>query len=699
MPKRKINLPYKKERCLLSDVLPYEVPITFSNRNIYEFILRNRIELKGKELIWLKGSDTLQRIIILMFGLHPEPQRVSNRLEYVGEAKRSFKCYRIPDGPNPKNHRFLTPFAYKISHKEKEFRELCIPHPQSQLRVVDFYDRFKEMIVAYTTSSPFSIRAPFRLAKFYYDNDGLHSKRLSVGDEIVEENGKEYDSLRSFFVYKDYSNIYKFYESYRFHRSEKKYNRLIKLDISKCFDSIYTHSIGWALLGKEAQKEALRQAKSNFPDSFDSLMQGMNLGETNGIIIGPEFSRIFAELILQAIDKEVEQHLANSKNPLYNKKHYEIFRYVDDYFVFYNDPEDRDVILEQLQHVLKKYKLHLNSAKAIDYDKPIITEITMAKEKIAQLLNDRIKYNLERVEIDGEEGAVTKGSVYVNANRLITDFKAIIKSCNVSYKDLLNYTLAIVERKCKLILTNYCEVHDQFRSEENLTKSVIEILEFVFFIYSVSPRVNTTIRLCRILRIFTHFMREAKFHKEFSHIVNKQIFDNISFILEKNKAGDYTQVETLYLLIALSELGRNYWLEKEVLCEYLGLGLNASSSTRELNYFSIIVSLFYMRDKVRYNDVRDAITDIAIRRLKGRSKTLHKDAESIMLLFDLVSCPYIREATKIEALSIFGVSSSSDARDIIGFQTPEGKPQQWFTNWLDFDLGKALDAKRSQEVY
>ncbi|MAY36668.1 MAG: hypothetical protein CMN84_11270 [Spongiibacteraceae bacterium] len=702
MSKRKIGIPYKKERCLLSDVLPYEVPVTFSNRDFYDFVLRNRLEVNGNKVLWIKGSSVLENIIILLLGLNFEPGRITTHKKFIGEKSEDVTEYKLSmdrKGKLSDVAGFLSPFSYKISHKENEFRELCVPHPRSQLKVVDFYDRFKETILSFTKNSPFSIRAPVRIAKFYFPNDGLHAKRLSVGEEIIEESGKEYESLKSFFVYKDYSNIYKFYESYRFHRSEKKYNRLIKLDVSKCFDSIYTHSVGWALLGKETQKEVLGKVKSNFPDGFDSLMQSMNLGETNGIIIGPEFSRIFAEIILQAIDQEVERALLASKKPIYNKRDYEVFRYVDDYFVFYNNQEDKDAILEQLQHVLKKFKLHLNSAKAVDYEKPIITEITMAKDQIARLLNEKIQFKLEKEVVEGEDEDLVKGAIYVNSNRLITDFKSIIKSCDVSYKDLLNYTLAIVERKSKLLLKNYLQVSQGERSEENLTKAIIEILDFVFFIYSVSPRVNTTIRICRVLRIYTHFLRSAKFNSGLVHTVYKQIFDNTSFILEKNRAGSHTQVETLYLLVTLSELGRNYWLEAEVLSRYLGLSHSSSLPPRELNYFSIVVSLFYMKDKVRYDEIRNVITDIAISRLKKRSKTLKKDAESIMLLFDLISCPYINDTIKIDALSIFGVSSSSDAIDIINFQTPEGKPQQWFTNWLDFDLGKALDAKRSQEVY
>lgn len=208
-------------------------------------------------------------------------------------------------------------------------------------------------------------------------------------------------------------------------------------------------------------------------------MQQMNLGETNGIIIGPEFSRIFAEIILQAIDRDVSHKLETGVNPLHNRVDYEIFRYVDDYFIFFNDDKDRTAIVDLLQHTLKEYKLYLNAAKAVVYEKPIITEITMAKQQIAGLLEERIRFSLE--EVEGDEGAVlTKGSVYVNANALITSFKTIIKTCGVEYKDMLNYTLSIVERRCEKIIENYLKVAEEYRSENQLIRAIAGILEFVF---------------------------------------------------------------------------------------------------------------------------------------------------------------------------------------------------------------------------
>ena len=303
MRRKKINLKYSKERAILSDVLPFELPITFTNRHLYHFILENKVEIKEGKIFWLSGCPTLNNIVCLLFDL-PTENTFHVIKKYVGSVEMNFNVFKLKKFN-------LIPFAYKINHKKAEFRELTIPHPRSQLEIVNFYDICKETIIYHCSGSNFAIRKPVKVTKYKFHKDRTHYANLSEDNSLIEEDGQEYENLRSFFVYQNYSNIYKFYESYQYHRCEKKYNRLLKLDISKCFDSIYTHSLAWATMGKNYVKENLGSSKNTFAGRFDRLMQNMNYNETNGIIIGPEFSRIFAEILLQSVDKKVELQLHN----------------------------------------------------------------------------------------------------------------------------------------------------------------------------------------------------------------------------------------------------------------------------------------------------------------------------------------------------------------------------------------------------
>lgn len=85
---------------------------------------------------------------------------------------------------------------------------------------------------------------------------------------------------------------------------------------------------------KEIVKHNIGKSSSTFGGKFDRLIQNLNYGETNGIVIGPEFSRIFAEIILQKIDKTIYEQLLQLETPLIHKRDYEIYRYVDDYSFF-----------------------------------------------------------------------------------------------------------------------------------------------------------------------------------------------------------------------------------------------------------------------------------------------------------------------------------------------------------------------------
>lgn len=674
---------------MLSDVLPFEIPITFSNRHLYDYLLSINLKLQDGKISIKDTDKTNQEIVKLLFG-------INSGKTFNTEGKINFK----------EEDRDSIPFGYKIAHKENDFRELSIIHPKNQLAVIEFYHKYRDLILYYSSISTFSIRKPHRIAKYTYFKDQLHLDKLAdSSDGLIEQNDKEYENLKTYFVYKKYSNIHKFYESYQFHRCEKKFNHLFKFDISKCFDSIYTHSISWALLNKEVVKKHLTDSKNTFSQVFDTLMQKLNYNETNGIIIGPEFSRIFAELILQQVDYRVQNELKAEES--YSKRDYEIFRYVDDYFVFYNEEVVREKIHKTFRLQLKEFKLSLNDSKTIHYSKPIITEITIAKQKINDLLSDSLSYHIEDIAeenpISKEITKKKKGSIHINSNKLITQFKTIIFESKVAYKDILNYSLAIVERKLQALVKDYFKIIHEKHSEKEFANALLELFDFTFFLYSVSPRVNTTIKLCKILRLATEILKlkdkqkKDIFNIDFKHLVFKKIYDNILLVLNKNKSAKHTQVETLYLLIALGELGNKYWLTEDTLTSYLGIKHkgNVFSTETELNYFTIVISLFYMKDKIRYDDLRSFILKKTTEKFQCVDYDFRiKKSELILLLFDILAYPYTEiTETKNKLLDLYRITDVDLQKNIIKARS------NWFTTWSKFDFGKELDAKLSQEVY
>lgn len=723
--KKRIRLKYKKERVILSDVLPYEIPIIFSNRHFYQFLLNHEIEYRDNHVLWDSGkrkySDAdkaiLPILIELIFGCKRGSFNVDNNKMALGDAA------------------WRTPFIYKINHKENDFRELAVIHPKHQLEIIDFYERYKELMLYYCSLSRFSIRKPDNIAKYVYYKDKLHRQVKGDHYDSIESYLNEYENLKTFFTYKKYTNIYRFYEDYRYQRAEKKYNHLLKFDVSKCFDSIYTHSLVWAVLGKSIVKDNLRLSEKTFAGEFDKFMQSINYGETNGILIGPEFSRIFAELIFQNIDQTVELKLAEQGIHLWQD--YECYRYVDDYFLFFNDDKTRDKIMTFFRLELKEYKLGLSDAKTKLYDKPIITEITMAKMKIVELLDDNIKFKIEEAEEDNTDNGREesdgveindKFTIYVNPNKLSAKFKTILRECNVGYKDVLNYTLATIARKTDAIIRKFDKrfreyseseakgrldrdmAKKKYNLEKRFTTFIINILDFIFFIYTVHPKVNSTIKLSVILEaIISHFKGRYFFDRKavnrFSPINKEQVFkkiqDEIRLVLEKTKLLGHTQIETLFLLVVLKELGNDYMLPESVVSDYFCAEKDKSTGElhciEDLHALSVCMLLFYIGNNPQYKKLKQAISKHIIWKFEKTEIDKRRiNTELTLLLFDLLSCPFLDVTFKKEILSLYEIKNTAEQDSLIEFSD---KQKYWFTKWKDINLGRELNAKISLEVY
>jgi len=412
MTKRRIPLTHPKLRSVLTDMLPFEVPPTFSNRGFYCFLRDNGIEIEGKELRWVSDTSALDSTIRLLFGVEANAVVKSENITEWGKSKTRRS---VPLGKCEMNTR---PFNFRVAHG-LDGRILSVVHPRNQVAVAAFYARYSSLIIYYTSLSEFSIRRPVSVSGFAFFNDRLHEQKLDPSVRGIEMEDREYEQLGSYFVYRKYRNIHRFFESYKYHRSEKKYNAMVQVDVSKCFDSIYTHSLSWAAIGKSQAKFDLEASKLTFAGRFDSLMQKLNYNETNGIVIGPEFSRIFAEIVLQSIDVELLRRLAASPSGLIHKEDYEIFRYVDDYFVFYNEVSAQAAIVQMLQEALKEKKLNINTTKIKQYEKPIITEITVAKDRVSSLLNSEIDPKIEEKDGDQVSPPTSELACTINSNRLI----------------------------------------------------------------------------------------------------------------------------------------------------------------------------------------------------------------------------------------------------------------------------------------
>lgn len=741
--RRKIRLKYKKERVLFSDVLPYEVPLIFSNRYFYRFLVRNQIALDADgHLTWKENiSNGAKDIISFIFN----------------KDLQNLKSKQYPQ---------TIPFTYKILHKSNKFRELSIIHPANQIEIVGFYEKYKNLILYYCNQDKFSLRHPNKVACYFYYKDRLHHILLGRKTDKLEMYFNEYENLRTYFSYEHYTNIYKFYESYQYQRAEKKYQKLLKFDIQSCFDSIYTHSIAWALNGgKDTYKEHFGGDDKTMGYLWDEVMRRMNYNETNGIVIGPEFSRVFAEVILQHIDSKVQSELLSKK--IINNVDYQCFRYVDDYFFFYNDDKVKEEALTLFVNELKTYKLTISSEKTKYFERPFITDITRAKIEIDKLIDSQLAYNitdkkdlpLQEIEFDladedvelyqeepynGKESKTelldaaisNKDSWYIKATEFNKQIKAILVTHQVESKDVYNYALVRISRKIEIGLKKFDSAFKRLslaikddslddetkknckrtkeRMENMLCKFLIEVVDSIFFIHSDCRRVNTTLKVVNILNLIiialdndyvikkdARLVRTPRFSNQAREKVFKKIQDEISLVFQTSQMDKNVQLETLYFLITLKSMRSKFYIKPVQLQKYLQLELDTNNKLKSicpLNALAIVVLLYFMGDVETFRPIQHALVAYIQEKIKSVPEDLRrKQAELVLLTLDIITCPFITDYYKKKICSPMGITPT--LFEEISNYLKRSKQKYFFTKWNKVDLTKELNAKISQEVY
>ena len=135
------------------------------------------------------------------------------------------------------------------------------------------------------------------------------------------------------------------------------YQFVLHADITDCYAAIYTHSIAWALHGRDVAK-AKRNDKTLIGNIIDARIQEMRHGQTNGIPQGSNLMNLIAEIILGYADLQLDNRLQEL-----GITDYRILRYRDDYRIFVNNPQLGETILKALTEVMIELGLKLNAAK------------------------------------------------------------------------------------------------------------------------------------------------------------------------------------------------------------------------------------------------------------------------------------------------------------------------------------------------
>lgn len=641
-----------KSRVILTELLPYEVPMLFSNEGFYNIISNGNLDYFESKLKGTKYKDW--------------------------------------------NEQFTLPFNYDIKKNIiGDTRTLSVIHPLTQKRYIRLFEDYDSLMLHLCSKSPFSLRKINKIAKFYFspnfvfEEENLIDPEKEVEPEILDA---ESQYIKSYYTYKPIDLIYKFYDRTEFQRLEQRYNFLMEFDISKCFYHIYTHSITWAVKDKESAK--LHSNKITFENNFDKLMQHSNYNETNGIVVGPEISRIFAEIILQQVDLNVLTKL--NKLDLKFGIDYDVRRYVDDFFVFSNNADILETVKKTFQNELQFYKLYLNPNKGDVKISPFLSDIAVGKLELKEFLIDFYNNLFEEIIIDENSTKQIKqiNKPYVLSQTFIKKFQSIVKRNNLTYDALSKDVVRFFKSKLVKLLKDETALHSIERSENFL----LMLLDIILYCYSVNINTNTTFRIAQIIVLLVKHL-EKKNKPNVKHSVFSKIFRDCEFILtnfHRKQVKNETSIETINLLLAINKLGNEYQFSSEKISDYFNLD---DDRLCNLNYFHFVTLLYYFNDEVIYKTIKDKIITEIIKRFKQENVFLK--SELTLLFFDVINCPFVDEKHKRQIMKNSNYVKREASNNEIKIEIEKIQEQnKWFMNWeQDIDLERILKKKEWTSSY
>jgi len=622
MSKSRINQK-TKERCLLTEVAPYETPTLFSNWGSYNYLLSI-------------NKSTLQPALLK-------------------------KLYSS-------THRSVSvPFKFKIKKDGLSTRTLSLVHPSNSEKIVTFYEKYDIAILRACKRSQISLRAPHHVAKFYTSSKGIYNE-----DKDVEDITAETAYASSYFTYSRFSHLHKFFDSDEYSELEKRFSLMRHLDIAKFFPSLYTHSVSWAVRGKTRTKSQRfgKDRQNNkiafqaFDIAFDDLLQQLNYNETHGIPIGPELCRIFSEVILQKVDSTLITKLKQTSLEL--GKDYWCYRYIDDYFVFFNVENTYIQFFKTLSEELEKFKLYLNIDKTRAATRPFISPVSIRKLEISSYLK----------ELFNRRSELRPKSSSNEVNKL----RALIKDEEVLFSGVSIFLLsALLKQIRKLYKPEPTGV-----PQKKLFDALFVYLDLVFHAFQMDIRVATSFKITAIVLEVTKNLDRLPLFEQ-AKLMDKIVSEMRSALESALFQG--SSVECLNLLIAHALFSDKYPLHPNVIdgCikrfkqqhddEY------SDRNRKRLTYFEIVSLVYYFRNVQTYQNLKTTVLADAKQAISEFDPCEY--AETAHLLLDLTSCPFIQNAEKDELIRAAMLHENKNivTSDIGHFRNFVSN-HSWYFNWI-----------------
>ena len=480
---------------ILTDLKPVEVGRIFTLKYFYKFLQTKHKEIKEieEDLISIKYK-THSNSILFNKGWHAAPLK-----------------FRVDKGNNG-------------------LRTISILNPLSMIQIFYFIKLYNtEILDCLQQKKHFSLRYHRRNNELFYKSS---KKGIVVYDEgkELEEIPNALESSGVFYDIGPYDLLKKFFTSDDWFKMNSKYSYFAKIDYKDCFDSIYTHTFKWIITNSTIDSKSF--TNNNLFSVIDKILQNINSSISNGVLVGPEFSRMIAEILLQQIDLEVHDQLVQQKR--FKAIDYDVFRYIDDIYIFTKDEVTKDQILKLYTEYSFKYQLKINELKTVSGKLPYIWNkwISSSRRYLYSFKERYVNDHKEEKEYVLKLRNFSKDDV-VSVTK--EDFSNIITE-NLQYQDkIVSYVMGSIFNI--FIKKNKRMLFGSYVSDREIEK----LFDIIFYFYSFAPTFRNTQKLiCLIYSI------EQEIGYEKNRLILQNIINQYDYIVTNANLEDI--IDYIHLL-------------------------------------------------------------------------------------------------------------------------------------------------------
>ncbi|TIL63407.1 RNA-directed DNA polymerase [Mesorhizobium sp.] len=215
---------------------------------------------------------------------------------------------------------------------------------------------------------------------------------------------------------------------------------ILHTDLSSFYHSIYTHAIAWAIHGKNFAKK--NRSLKHAGNLIDLISRNSQDGQTIGLPVGPDTSRMIAELVGSAIDLPIQSSPGITLNSA--------MRFVDDFSIGTHTKERAEAVIASIRRSANTFELDINNEKTFisasssyyvwgwkSYIRSIIPKPPYDPQSI-----DLFLYNLNRTSGENRDSNVAKFALQ-NARRAFLE-------CD-SWKQVEMYLISIYRENPTII--------------------------------------------------------------------------------------------------------------------------------------------------------------------------------------------------------------------------------------------------------